>query len=320
MYFVRPVFLILLGAILLADVALTFVVPHGIAYADLWPTAKLGLLFAVLWLCFRLIARSCKERSPAVAAIARCLAVPAEGMTLVILMVLGMRVMDYLTKGTALPLADDWLSKVGPMLGFDWRAYFDFVRTRPALQEVLSTAYIYLNTAIMAFILALALTRQHARVRLFAEAVILCAIGSLIGGALFPAIGAAAWWIPDYADPASHAGYPFMPGVYFVDTIHTLRQLDEPVHVGAGELMGLVTVPSLHTALGVLMIVVGWRTWVFLPALAYGTVMIAATPIWGGHYLFDLIAGTAMAIGVVVLLEKSPIATRAPGHGTTAEV
>lgn len=312
MYFVRPVFIFILLAICALDIGLTFVLPHQIAYEKVIDTALWGLAFALACAAFLRVSQSWEAQRPRLATTARILATLGEAMALTLLIVISLRTMDHLSKGTAMPLADDWLAKVDQMLGFDWRAYFDFVRLRPALHAPMAAAYDGLNTAIAILLLALAVTGQHRKVRLFAEAAIVCALISLIGGALFPAFAAAAYWIPDFADPATYAGYQSMPGVYFVDTIAALRQLDTPIHVWDGPLVGLVTVPSLHAGLGVLMIAVAWRTWLFVPTLAYGLVMIAATPIWGGHYVTDLIVGTVMALGTFLALDRGLPAMR-PG-------
>ncbi|MBS0572746.1 MAG: phosphatase PAP2 family protein [Proteobacteria bacterium] len=304
MYFARPFFWVLLLAIWLLDVALTFVLPHQIAYGVFWPVAQIGLGFALAWICLLAIARTLRPRWPRVAAVIRLWAVPCEAAVLLVLMGVGMRVMDYLTTATALPLTDDWLAQADTWLGFDWLAYFDFVRSHSALHGPMIAAYVELNTAIAVLILGLAITGQHRKVRSFVEAIILCATGSLIVGAFFPAVGAAAHWIPDPSDPQSYAGFTSMPGIGFVADILALRQLDQPMLIGTAPLQGLVSMPSLHTALGVLMIGVARRTWLFWPALAYGAVMIAATPIWGGHYFSDLIAGAAMAVGALALAER----------------
>lgn len=304
MYFVRPIFFLILLAICVLDIGLTFILPHQIAYERLSYAAFCCLAFALAWAGFVRVTSSLRAERQKLTTSVRILARLSEGMTLVFLAAITLRTMDYLSKGTSAPLADDWLARMDSMLGFDWRTYFDFVRLRPALHWPMEAAYDWLNTAIAVLLLSLALSGQHQRVRQFAEAAILCAIISLIGGALFPAIGAAAYWIPDYANPETYAGYGSMPGVYFVDTIQSLRQLDTPMHVWDSPLSGLVTVPSLHTALGVLMIAVAWRSWLFVPALAYGLVMIAATPIWGGHYLTDLITGTVVALTAFWWLDK----------------
>lgn len=319
MYFVRPFFLLIPLAIYLLAVALTFVQPHQIAFSEHFELFEFCLILAVLCMCLRVFARRCAARGWAFAATA--LRVPAalcELVALALVTVVSMRTMDYLSKGTSMPLADDWLSKIGPMLGFSWRAYFELLRDLPELHRPMILAYVHLNTAILVFMLLLAVSRQHGKVRTFAEAAIVCGVLGLVGGALFPAMGAAAYWVPNYADPAAWAGYSSMPGVYFVEDLKAVRQLDAPMLIGSAPLSSLVTFPSVHTALAVTMITVARRTWVFWPALAYGIVMIAATPIWGGHYLVDLISGAAMAIGTVLLLERFPPARTRLGGASLA--
>lgn len=312
MYFVRPAFLLLLLAVCLLDLALTFVLPHQIAYAKIAPLAGATLIIALGWGGFLGMAHALRGRWPRAAAPIRVAAALCEGLTLVILMSGGMRVLDYLSKGTSLPLADDWLARADTWLGLDWRAYFDFVRAHPGLHRPMTTAYFWLNSAAAALLFGLAASGRHGRVRLFAEAGIACSVACLIGGAFFPAIGAAAHWIPDHADPQRYAGFAEMPGIVFVGDILALRQLDAPMLVGTTPLMGLVSMPSMHTAVGILMIAVARGTWLFLPTLGYGAVMIAATPVWGGHYLVDLIAGAALALTAVSLLERGPLAARRP--------
>jgi hypothetical protein len=319
MYFVRPFFLLLLLAVYLLCVALTFVQPHQIAYSAQFALFEFALIMAIVCLCLRLLARRCEGRGwPMAATASRIPAALCELAALLILILVSMRTMDYLSKGTAMPLADDWLSKIGPMLGFSWPGYFELVRGLPALHQPMIFAYHQLNSAIGIFLMLLALSRQHDKVRIFTEVGIVCGILGLIGGALFPAMGAAAYWVPGYSNPEAWAGYPWMPGVYFVEELKAVRQLDAPMLIGETPLSSLVTFPSIHTALAVAMITVARRTWIFWPALAYGIVMIAATPIWGGHYLADLISGAVMAVGAVLIIERFPSQRRPPGGALAA--
>jgi hypothetical protein len=74
-----------------------------------------------------------------------------------------------------------------------------------------------------------------------------------------------------------------------------LRHLD---HFGLG---GIVTFPSFHAASAVLY---AWALWPArwmrpIVVLAF-TAMLAATPINGGHYFIDIIAGTAIAVLAIV--------------------
>jgi membrane-associated phospholipid phosphatase len=69
---------------------------------------------------------------------------------------------------------------------------------------------------------------------------------------------------------------------------------------------GIITFPSLHTALGVLFIFALWpvRNLRWIAALL-NIVMIAATPIDGGHYFCDVIAGMTIAVLCWIVLGRA---------------
>ena len=73
---------------------------------------------------------------------------------------------------------------------------------------------------------------------------------------------------------------------------------------------GIISFPSLHAALAVIVIVALWPIpvlrWVIL---ALNTLMLAATPIDGSHYFIDVIAG--IAIAALSVLAARAIAARA---------
>jgi membrane-associated phospholipid phosphatase len=60
---------------------------------------------------------------------------------------------------------------------------------------------------------------------------------------------------------------------------------------------GIISFPSLHAALAVILVIALWP----IPILGWATLtlnalMLAATPIEGSHYLSDVLAGIAVAI------------------------
>ena len=73
---------------------------------------------------------------------------------------------------------------------------------------------------------------------------------------------------------------------------------------------GIITFPSLHAALAVIVIAALWPIailrWVFL---ALNTAMLAATPIDGSHYFVDVLAGIALA--ALAVMAAQAIAARA---------
>ena len=88
-------------------------------------------------------------------------------------------------------------------------------------------------------------------------------------------------------------GFPAPPGLYHLEALGALRT--GPVALDLGNLPGLVTFPSFHTAAGIVLTWAFWRTRAFPVVAAYAATMIAATPVFGGHYFVDLLAGACVA-------------------------
>ena len=76
---------------------------------------------------------------------------------------------------------------------------------------------------------------------------------------------------------------------------------------------GLITFPSFHAALGVIFARAFWSVpWLRWPALAVNLLMIAATPVNGGHYFVDVAAGGAVACVAIWAAERlQRVSTRA---------
>ena len=76
---------------------------------------------------------------------------------------------------------------------------------------------------------------------------------------------------------------------------------------------GIVQFPSFHPFCGILTIY-GARgaMWHFIPALIFGLLLIAGTPVYGGHYFVDVIAGavvalSALAVSQLVFMRKAKV-------------
>ncbi|MGY8682054.1 phosphatase PAP2 family protein [Bradyrhizobium sp. UFLA05-153] len=119
--------------------------------------------------------------------------------------------------------------------------------------------------------------------------------------ALVPAIGV-------YQALDLHAAdYPhFEPQGYY----DTLR--DAPL-VRAGllhklhltQLVGVLTFPSFHAAAAILYMWAFWPLrWFRLVVIPWNIVMIVATPLGGGHYLSDIIAGIAVSALAIAITAR----------------
>ncbi len=214
-----------------------------------------------------------------------------------------LRLLNHLTMMAPFPYADDLLLRWDQLLSMPWTPYFDFVASSPFWFNLLDLSYTALSSVSYVAMLVLCFLADPRRVRFFIEVFFVTALFCLIVGAAFPAKAAVAILVPDLT------GYniPVYPGVYHLESLEALRSPEGIVVLDLHKLPGLVTFPSFHTAAGILLIVAFWRTVFFLPVLAYSVLMIASTPVFGGHYFVDLIAGTLVAIVICALILRRPV-------------
>ncbi|MDJ0637356.1 MAG: phosphatase PAP2 family protein [Paracoccaceae bacterium] len=209
--------------------------------------------------------------------------------------------LDQMVKINQWPLADDWLAAADAFIGFDWLAYFTFVHERPDLIWLLD--YSYMITGQIAFFLVcgLILMGQLRRIRFHMETVVLTTFISILVSAVTPAYAAAIYYGIDFSE---YPNFGFAPGIYHVENLYLLREASPDYGIGEQPFKGLVTFPSVHTALGVLLAGAVWRHWLFWPLAAYAVVMIPSTPVFGSHYIVDVFAGAALSIAVMMIVAR----------------
>lgn len=226
-----------------------------------------------------------------------------EGLLFLQLTWLNLRLLNHLTMMLPVPFWDDTLIRWDQALGFDWLAYFDWVHARPALITLLDYSYTSLTALSVVALLGLILMGQPTRARYFCDIFFVTAVICIVAGAFFPALAAVHTQV---ADLSAYPNFPFAPGVYHLQHLDALRDPSAEVVLRAGALPGLVTFPSFHTSGGILLCCAYARTWLFVPVLGYAAVMIASTPVFGGHYFIDLIAGSAVALAVAAYYAQKP--------------
>jgi len=202
----------------------------------------------------------------------------------------------YVAAAINLPLQDTLFNGLDHALGLDWVAYFNFIYHRYALLYAAVIAYGMIGWPIFAVPIALGWTRQYRRLQEFTLAFGIALVVTTVVAALLPGIGTYAFYNV-FPDPKI-----FTPGAY-MDFLHAYPQVrDGSLRVLAySHFTGLITFPSFHAAAAALYV------WAFWPVRRLGVTMLvvnlammAATPIGGGHYFFDVIAGIAIAAGSVL--------------------
>jgi hypothetical protein len=198
---------------------------------------------------------------------------------------------------------DPALQAIDEALHFDWLAWYTLVSDHRALQLAGRIAYetIYYTPAlILAFF---AWTGRRREAHTFLATCWVAAVVTLATFFFMPAIGPFGYlW---------HGAIPYMPAseLWQPELIPAMRH--HIMHViDLGQLRGLVSAPSFHTAAAVLYIALAWPyraiRW---PVVVVDIAMLLSTPVEGTHYLADMLAGAAVALvslRLVGLVERLP--------------
>jgi membrane-associated phospholipid phosphatase len=200
---------------------------------------------------------------------------------------------SYVAASAALPLWDETFVSWDRRLGLDWMAWLASMNNHPMLHEVFAQAYSSFLPQAAVVILALALSGHLLHLRLYILSFIFTALITIAISAVLPAQGI---WGYFQLSPSNYPNITPVTQELHLNIFHGLRDgsFRELVAQGAE---GIITFPSLHTAGGWLFIFAMWPVrylrWVFL---LLNLTMIVATPVDGGHYFSDVIAGTATAV------------------------
>ena len=197
--------------------------------------------------------------------------------------------LSYLAIRAGMPFVDDRLASWDQALGFDWRAYHQMFAEYPWLVGATGILYTTSVAQIGLMILMLGFCGRLAHLVDFVAGLMITGFVTVTLGALLPALGA-----------HHHFGVPDNGVAFFVTDI-------VDAHSGALQVLdvsraqGLVVFPSYHTIISLMIIFAAWPLrYVRYPALAINIALIAGVPIWGSHYLVDIIAATAISAATLL--------------------
>ena len=200
-------------------------------------------------------------------------------------------VLSYLGASCALPLQDETLERLDLAIGFDWSAWRNTLLDLPTLYRVLVVAY---NTLFSQYLLVVIYFCKRDRFARIEELMLLmCAT-------LVPTVLIAAIW-PTLGPFAAHRG----GDDGFLQDLLAMR-VGGPWHFNLLALKGIIQMPSYHTVLAVLFTYAFRGTGLIGYAIAaLNMVMLLAIPPVGGHYLVDVPAGGALALGTIAVWRAS---------------
>jgi membrane-associated phospholipid phosphatase len=228
----------------------------------------------------------------------------AESVAQVLAILLAGTLLTYAAAAACFPYRDHELNATDIALGFDWRAYLNFVNAHPWLGLLCHGAYFSIKLQPVLIIGALVVTGRFHRLRQFALVLAATLAITIFIFMFTPAAGAFAHLGLTAADTPH-----FTPSM----TYEQLKQLDG-VRSGAlqvirfDQLEGLIAFPSFHTAAGVIAMWALWpcrglRWWV----IALNAAMITATPVDGAHYFVDVAAGASVAATAILIVVRMPM-------------
>lgn len=168
----------------------------------------------------------------------------------------------------------------------------------------LKLAYASLIPQVIALVLALGFTNRLAELRTVMLAAIAAGTVTVILSSLFPAVGNYVH-LALSANDFSHVD-PFAGDVHLRD-FAALRDGTAETMV-LGKMEGIITFPSYHAALSVVTLWGFWASriaWVRWPGMLLAASTIVATPVDGGHYLVDVLAGGAIAVAALVWSKRA---------------
>jgi hypothetical protein len=228
--------------------------------------------------------------------------------------------LTYVAAAANFPLLDPKLLAIDRALGLDWRAYLDFVNERPLLSSWLSYGYTMIKWPIFAIPVILCAARRYARVQEFALAFTLALAVTVLVSTFTPAIGVF------YALDLDPARFEHVQPLAYLAQLRDLSLIRNGTlrDLNLFDLAGIVTFPSFHAASAALYTWALWPVrWMRPIAVVANAMMLAATPIDGGHYFIDLAAGIAVAVLAIVaaktlthrLMQAAPEPSRSEALG-----
>lgn len=248
----------------------------------------LGVFFFVGVIAYLLRA----SRWPVFAGRAR---VMATAIIFLLLAFTGARFLNYLSMSLALPMADNLLDGWDKALAIDWHAYASRLSQYPDVLPFIHQAYAGTTLAISYIVLALAALGRFERTKEFITLLYVGVLLTIAVAAFFPADGAMARHMDD------HLLASFGPnGVDFVEPLRTMRESKDIV-LSFANMPGLASFPSFHT-IAALLIIYAWRDNIVTLLLAGvgAAAILLGTPIYGGHYFVDVIAGFFVTIALTI--------------------
>jgi len=287
---------------------ITFVIASGFQWRDPFAIAPRGILAPALFTLFLMgVAAFYGACRPDRKIVAMC--VGLQQMT--VFSAIG-AILSYMAAARGGAFWDARISGWDQALGLDWRTYLAWVDQHALLAVPLKLAYVTIIPQMALLIVILGLGDRLTELRTAILGAMIAGLAVILLSGAMPAVAAYAYYGLHPADyPNLHPAAP-------------LSHMNDMMSLRAGTLRtlsldrmeGIITFPSYHAALAV---VFGWG---FLKApqmpirwlgTGFAALTLAATPIDGGHYFSDVLAGCAIACLSLLIARRAICLRLLPG-------
>ena len=207
-------------------------------------------------------------------------------------------VLSYMLAREGGALWDHRLEIWDSAIGFDWLAYVRLVDAHGWLVAPVRWAYASLVPQIVVLVLALGFSLQLAELRRLVFAAMLGGTITILLSALFPAVG---YYVHHGLTTADFEHIRPWAGLVHQADFTALRN-GTLAGLRLTEMQGIVTFPSYHAGLATVTLWGFWvsrLSWLKWPGAAVALATILATPVDGGHYLIDVLAG--IGVGLIAI-------------------
>ncbi|OHV67052.1 hypothetical protein LCM4577_26930 [Mesorhizobium sp. LCM 4577] len=198
----------------------------------------------------------------------------------------------FLAAANQHPLMDGAMAAMDRSIGFNWPAVVEAANSSPLLASILVASYASVLYQVPLVLIFHASMESQARFFEFAATWVVALFITTTMSMLIPTAGAYSYYQPQ---ASSYSHFTAFGGLAHLETLHQLRSL-APYEFTVSKLVGLISFPSFHTSLGILIVFALRRTLLFWPAVMVNAAMIAATIPEGGHHFMDVIGGAVVAV------------------------
>jgi membrane-associated phospholipid phosphatase len=211
-----------------------------------------------------------------------------------------MLVLSYVAVAMDFPFQDKLFRAADVALGFDWQNFAAFVTERPTLLYGLSWCYSMLDKQALLIGPLAALFLRFREFQIMILAWIIAAVATVFISVFLPAKAA---FFEHGLVEAMQQSMVVSSGYIHLGVVDAIRSghLTDPY----AELVGIVAFPSFHAASGVML---AWMCWhmpvIRWPLLIINLGLIVATPMVGGHYLVDVIAGIVLGACAIPVAKR----------------